>query len=541
METGERTLQQRLRAQKQELWTKRSSYDAHCRQLAEYISPRSGRFNTTDKDRGEKKHEAIIDSTATGAWEVLTSGLASGLTNRTQRWLRLETPDQELNKDYEVKVWLEEATDVLLDIFNDSNTYEMMTQCYGESSLFGSTVNIVEQDDTTVIHNYPLTWGQYAMAANDKGDIDRVIRCFEMTVIQMVKKFGYDRVSHGVRNQYDRKNWDQSITVYHAMEPRALSERDPNKLDGKNKPWRSVYFEDSRTAHDVLRESGYDVQPFIAHRWAPKGGNVYGDCPAMNALGPAIRLQILVKTEGQVAQLQARPPLQGPPTLKGKEIQRAPGGYSETSPGHEIKPLYEVRTDVGLLDALVQRVQGEIEARFYRPLFSVISDAEKQMTAQEVREIAGERLSQLGPTIGRWDREFLSKLVDITLHHANAMGRLPPAPEALAGMPVKAEMIGVLAQAQRAAQSSASDQLQMKVQSHAQVDPRVRHLIDYEYDVRQYADVIGADPRILVTPERYQEVVEAEAKAMAAQQQSAIMAEQSGAAKNVAEAQAVEA
>lgn len=531
-----RTLQQRMRANKNELWSKRSSYDTLCRELAKFISPRSGRFQVDDKNRGEKKHEYILDSTATGAHEVLVSGIASGLTNRTQKWLRLATPSQELNKEHDVKVWLEQATDILLDIFNDSNTYEALTHYYGESSLFGTSCGIVEADERNVIHHYPLTWGQYALATNDKGEVDRMIREFSMTVAQMVMKFGLDRVSTGVQDQFRRRNFDQEVRIYHCVEPRALSERNPNKLDGKNMPWRSVYFEDSKSAHDVLRESGYRECPVLAHRWKVVGSNVYGDSPAMNALGPIIRLQSMTKVEGQVAALSAQPPLQGPPAVKGKEIQRGPNGYSETQPGHEIKPLYDSRAQPGMLDVMLLRVQDEINARLYRPLFSVISDAEKQMTAQEVREVAGERLAQLGPTIGRWDREKISKLVDITLGHAFDMGRLPPPPPQMSGLAIKAEMIGVLAQAQRAASSNTSDQLQMKIASHAQTDPRVRHLIDYEYDIRTYADTIGADPRILVSPSRYQEIVEAEAKAQAAQAQSAMMAETAGSAKDLAAA-----
>lgn len=539
------TLEQRLLTDKEALWTERRSYDELCRDLAKFVSPRMGRFELYEKNRGEKKHQAIFESTAIGAHKTLRAGLRTGLTNPSTTWLRLKTPDAELNKDHAVRVWLEEAAQRLMEIFNDSNTYEALSHYYGESSLFGTACGIIEEDEETVIHHYPLTWGQYALATDDKGRVNKVIREFQMTVAQVIKKFGEENVSEGVRGQADRQNWHQPVTIYHCVEPRWMHERDPEKLDGKNMPWRSVYFEICKNNNgqrgkraSILRESGYREFPVVAPRWEVVGGNTYGDSPAMDALGAVQRVQSMTVVEGRAAALDAEPPLQGPPSLKDAEIDRGPNGYTEVEAGQEIKPLYDSRTNPVLLENLLQRGIHEIEARMFRPLFSIISDADKQMTAQEVREVAGERLAQLGPTIGRYDRDLLSRMVDITLGHAFDQGRMPPAPDQLAGLEVKAELVGVLAQAQRASNASTSDQLQAKVFSHAQVDPRVRHIIDYEQDIRNYADVIGADPRSLVSPQKYQETVEAEAQAQAAQAQSAVVAEQAGAARDMAQAEA---
>ena len=533
-----RSLVDRLRADKQEFWTQRSSYDSVARDLASHVSPFMGRFQVSDANRGDKKHQLIYDSTATGAHDVLTSGLGSGLTNQSQRWLKLKTSNDDLNEEHTVKVWLEEAGDALLDAFNESNTYASLSHIYGEVCLFGTACCIIESDDENVIHCYPLTWGQYAIGTNDKGQVNRVFREFQLSTSQMISKFGEANVSEKVRQQAKRKNWNAKWTVIHAIEPRAMGDRDPKKLDGKNMPWRSVYFEEAKSnSPDVLQESGYRELPVVAPRWKVVGANVYGASPGMDARRPIKRLQSMTKAARQTVALQARPPLQGP-DLKEEEIDRNPNGYTAVTDGQEIKPLYESSADLMPLDVLLLRVQDEIDQRMYRPLFTAISDTKKDITKYEAQEIRAESLTQLGPTIGRLARELLARLCDITLGHMFDQGRLPPPPPELEGMDIKPELLGVLAQAQRAAGASASDQVQMKIGAHAATKPEVSMIMDEEYDIRTYADTVGADPRMLVSPEVYKERLEAHAKAQAAQAQSAVVAEQAGAARDMAQAEA---
>ena len=45
------------------LKTERSSWDAHWKDLSEQFMPRAGRFQTTDRNRGDKRHNSIIDNT----------------------------------------------------------------------------------------------------------------------------------------------------------------------------------------------------------------------------------------------------------------------------------------------------------------------------------------------------------------------------------------------------------------------------------------------------------------------------------------------
>ena len=48
-----------------------------------------------------------------------------------------------------------------------------------------------------------------------------------------------------------------------------------------------------------LRESGYEEFPGVAPRWEVNDGRVYGDSPAMDALGDNKQLQIQERRKGQ--------------------------------------------------------------------------------------------------------------------------------------------------------------------------------------------------------------------------------------------------
>lgn len=536
-----RTLIQRCRSRKQDLWTRRATHDGEWRELAELFDPSRGRWTATDKDRSKKKHGKIYDSTTTGALHVLVSGMVSGMANPNTKFLRLGTSDPELNDFHTVRAWLDDSAERMLRVFRRANTHAAIPNVFAEQALFGTACDLVLPSFKSVIHHHTLTAGMYALATDDLGDVNTMVREYTMTVHQMVAQFGLDRVSQSVRSQYGRGNYDQPITVYHCIEPRSLGERDPNKLDGKNMPYRSVYFEDggkSRMGDEVLSEGGYRQFPVLAPRWRVVAGNVYGESPAYDALGPAKRLQKMTLVEGTAAALHAQPPTSVPPSLKGREHGWRPGEAVEIQNGEEVREIFKPSSKLADMDILLRRVQDEINQRMFKPLFTAITDLDKQATLGEVREIVGEKLTQLGPTVLRSTREYFAPLVDITLGHMMDQGLLAPPPPELEGQEVKPELVGVLAQAQKASGAQISDQLQAKVNAHAELDPSIRHILDREYDVRDYSDIIGSDPKRLRSPEDFAARVKAEAEAQAAQAQSELMAQGAGAQKDAAAAEA---
>ena len=104
------------------------------------------------------------------------------------------------------------------------------------------------------------------------------------------------------------------MTVIHAIEPRA--DRDPNKRDDRNMAWKSVYVESGADETRTLRESGYRSFPALCPRWALAGGDIYGNSPAMEALGDVRQLQHEQLRKAQGIDYKSNPPLQLPVSAK---------------------------------------------------------------------------------------------------------------------------------------------------------------------------------------------------------------------------------
>lgn len=315
---------------KQKRWgalkTERSTWFSHWIELARYLLPRSGQFLVTDRNRGEKKHNHIYDSSGTRSLRVLSAGLHAGVTSPARPWFALRTPDEDLNESPAVKQWLATVEKRMRHVFADSNTYRALHSAYKNLGAFGTIVDIVEPSFQNIIHNTPLPIGSYAIAVNDEGYVDTVFREFQMSVDQLVKKFGLDNTSHRVKNLYDGgKGLDQWVRVTHAIEPR--TERDASKRDAINMPWSSCYFESDITEGKYLRESGFRRFPGMGARWDLEEGDIYGGSPGMEALGDVKQLQHQQLRKGQGIDYQTQPPLQLPSSAKGK-TQYLPGGVT---------------------------------------------------------------------------------------------------------------------------------------------------------------------------------------------------------------------
>ena len=105
------------------LKTERASWFTHWQEISTRLLPRAGRFFVQDRNKGNKRHNQIYDSTATQALSVLAAGMMSGMTSPARPWFRLTTGDDDLDAYPPVKVWLDPVSRLLPKIVQSSNTY----------------------------------------------------------------------------------------------------------------------------------------------------------------------------------------------------------------------------------------------------------------------------------------------------------------------------------------------------------------------------------------------------------------------------------
>jgi hypothetical protein len=518
------------------LQTERSSWIAHWRELSDYLLPRSTRFYKSDRNKGTKKHNAIFDSTASRSLRILSAGMMSGMTSPARPWFRLALPDEDLMDYAPVKSWLAETQGRMLNVFARSNTYLMLHACYEELGAFGTSASVIMDDYDALIHHYQSPVGEFALATDYRGNVNTIYREFEKTVAELVAEFGYDQCSRTTQALYNSGNLDAWVPIIHGIEPR--SDRDARKADGKNKPWRSVYFEPGRedAGDKVLRESGYDRFPGLAPRWHKMPGDVYGNSPGMEALGDIKQLQHEQLRKANAIDYQTKPPLQVPAGMKGRDLDYLPGGVTYVdAPGAQnaVSTLFNVQLDLQHLLFDIQDVRERIRGAFYADLFLMLaSTVPGRMTATEVAERHEEKLLMLGPVLERLHNELLKPLIDETFTRMVQADLIPPPPEALQGVELDVEFVSMLAQAQRAIGVNGVDRFVGALGAVAQMRPEVIDKIDVDKWADSYSDMLGVDPDIIVASENVAIIRQQRAQAQAqAQQMQAAQMQADAAAK----------
>lgn len=485
------------------LKTERGSWDPHWKELSRNLLPRSGRFFLEGRNKGEKKHNDIYDSTGTRSLRVMAAGMMAGMTSPARPWFRLATADSDL-MDYEpVKVWLHQVTRMMQEVFAKSNLYRSLHQMYEELGVFGTAASLILPDYDNVIHCTPLTAGEYSLAVNARGQVDTLYREFQKPVGAMVSEFGYDAVSPTVQRLYDQRSLDTWITITHAIEPRM--ERDSTRGDAANMPWRSVYFEQEGPKDKYLRESGFRMFRAVAPRWAISGQDIYGNSPGMESLGDIKQLQHEQLRKAQVIDYQTKPPLQMPTGRKGNETDLLPGGITYVDgagPDGGVRTAFEVKLELNYLLEDIRDVRERIRGAFYADLFLMLSQADNgRMTATEVAERHEEKLLMLGPVLERLHNELLDPLIDLTFQTMVDAGILPPAPPELEGMTLNVQFVSMLAQAQRAVATNSIDRFVAGMGVVSQFKPTVLDKFDADDWADRYADLLGVDPELIVSTE----------------------------------------
>lgn len=515
------TARKKLASRWSQLEIERSSWIDHWREISEYLLPRSGRFFVQDRNRGERRHNNILDNTGTRGLNTLAAGMMAGMTSPARPWFRLTTSIPDLDESPAVKTWLADVTRLMLMVFAKSNTYRALHQIYQELGAFGTASSITTPDFRNVIHSSTLTIGEYAIAADHQGRVDTLYREYQMTVAQMVQEFGPENCSQTVRNLFDNGNLETWVTVMQCIEPRAV--REPGKRDARNMAWKSIYFEQGGDEDKLLRESGYKSFPALCPRWAVIGGDIYGNSPAMEALGDIKQLQQEQLRKSQGIDYQTNPPLQVPTTYKGREIDLLPGGRAyvdAAGPQAGIRTAFEVNLRLDWLLADVQDIRERIKASFYADLFLMLANGTNpQMTATEVAERHEEKLLMLGPVLERMHNEILDPLIDQAFTRLVAAGIVPPPPQELQGMELNVEFVSMLAQAQRAIATNGVDRFVGNLGAVAGFKPEVLDKFDADRWADAYADMLGIDPELIVPGDKVALI--RLARAEAAQQQAA--------------------
>ncbi|HDE1580277.1 TPA: phage tail protein [Klebsiella pneumoniae] len=534
------TLKEQLQKQQAQLTNDRSSFDPHWRELSDFINPRGSRFLVTDVNLDDRRNTKIVDPTATLAARTLSSGMMSGITSPARPWFKLATPDPDMMDYGPVKLWLEVVQRRMNEVFNKSNIYQSLPLLYASLGNYSTGAMAVLEDDSDVIRTMMFPIGSYYMANSARGSVDTCFRKFSMTVRQLVMEFGLNNVSDSVKGMWDSGNYESWIEVIHAVYPNI--DRDTAKLNSKNKPVKSVYYEVGGDSDKLLRESGFDEFPIMAPRWEVNGEDVYGSsCPGMIALGQVKALQLEQKRKSQLIDKATNPPMVGPSSLRNQRVSLLPGDitYIDQVTGQDgLKPAYLVNPNTADLLADIQDTRQIINSAYFVDLFMMLQNINtRSMPVEAVIEMKEEKLLMLGPVLERLNDECLNPLIDRTFSIMARKNLLPPPPDVLQGMPLRIEYISVMAQAQKSIGLSSLSSTVGFIGQLAQAKPEALDKLNVDQAIDAFAEMSGVSPTVIVPQEQVEQVREQRAQQQQQQQMVAMGMAAAQGAKTLSEAQ----
>ncbi|MFN1147041.1 portal protein [Serratia liquefaciens] len=514
------TRKQFLQNQLSQLVTARSTYDAHWKELSDFILPNCGRFLTTDAGRN-KRNTKVVDPTGGLASRTLESGMLSGITSPTRPWFSLNTPNKQLMDSWPVKMWLSQVVELMNDVMNKSNWYQSLTVLYRYLGTFATGAISILEDDEDVIRTHVLPIGSYYISNSDRLQVDTVFRKFSMTCRQLVAKFGLENVSDSVKSAWDTGAYETWFEVVHAVLPN--TNRDTGKLNSKNKRYSSVYYEPGGSGDKLLSESGFDEMPILVPRWDINGEDAYGSsCPGILALGGVKALQLQQKRKDQAIDKLVNPPMVAPSSMKNERLSLLPGDVSYVNGAGDMggfKPAYEINPRISELLESIQDGRQLTNECYFVPLFNMFSNINtRSMPIEAVNEMRDEKMLQIGPVLDRLNDELLDPAIDRIFNIMNRRGMLPPPPEELQGQPLRVEYTSVMAQAQKAVGIGSIERFvgfigNMTAAGFQQAADK----LDVDQAIDEYGDMLGVPTTITKSDEQ----VQAEREQRAQQQQAA--------------------
>ena len=500
----------------------RSNFESYWQSLHDYFYIEAEDINRSYYPGTELTATALFDSTTLEAADVLAAGFMNYLTPPTSKWFGLRARDPKLMGNEHVSKYLEEVTDQVNYALNRSNFYGQMIASYKASGVYGTSALLAEDDIEDDVRFYSVPIKSLCLLEDGRGRVQEFFIEFEYTAQQAESKWGADKLSDEMRKELEADVPKQNKHVF-ILNIAQRHARDSQKNDRKNMPIKAVWI-DVKGKH-IVDEGGYHEMPAMCHRFDKRPFMPWGYSPAMKALPFARVLNATAKTNLRAMMKHTDPPVALPDNafvMPFNSNPRAVNYYNRSKMVGGGNDIFEFgnkgNPQVGM--EAVQFYQDKVKALMYNDAFLAFDNITKQMNNPEVMERINEKMTILGPAVGRYISEMLNPVIIRTIGILQRKGKLPEPPEELIQDPTyEIDSVSQLAQAQRRSELNALISGLTLVGQMGQFSPDVIDKISPDKVVDEAWMIIGAPARVLRDDEEVDGIREARGKAALAQQQ----------------------
>jgi hypothetical protein len=382
---------------------------------------------------------------------------------------------------------------------------------------------MVEEDTEDDARFYSIPIKQVCLQEDAKGRVVGYYLEFEYTPLQAASRWGMEALSTDMKEDLQaekasNKKWPFIFYIGYRHF------RDHAKSDKKNLPIEAIWVDVK--SEKIMEESGYNEFPAMCHRFEKRPFIPWGFSPAMKSLPFARTLNAVAKTNLRAMMKQTDPPIAvpnnafimpmngNPRAVNYYNKNRMDGGKDIVTFGNNGNP------QAGMM--AIEYYSNQIRALMYNDVFMAFANITKRMQNPEVMERINEKMTLLGPAVGRYISEVLNPIIIRVIGILFRKGKLPAPPDEFMLDPTyEINCISQLAQAQRRSELEALVGGLNLVSQIVPFDQSVMDKISTDRAVDEAWAIIGAPSRVLRNDEEIQQIREARQAAAEQQMQMA--------------------
>jgi hypothetical protein len=518
----------------------RHNFESYWQTLHDYFYVESQNVNRTYYPGTELDFTYLWDSTTLESADVFASGFMNYLTPPTSKWFRLKHKNPRLSENKAIGDFLESVADEVNYALNRSNFYGQAFPSYKSSGVYGTSLLLEEEDLKTDIRFYNMPLKQVMIVEDASGRVIEYYIEFEYTALQAQTRWGREALSDSLQQELKGRSTDKKHKFMLFIGRRHI--REIQKSDKRNMPIEALWIEVK--AKKTIEEGGYNEFPAFAHRFDKRPWIPWGFSPAMKALPFARILNATAKTNMRTMMKNTDPAIAVPDNaflIPFNSNPRAVNYYKKDIMSGGAKDIFSFgnfgNPEVGM--NAVEYYSQKVKSLMFNDVFLAFEGITKQMNNPEIMERINEKMTMLGPAVGRYLSEILHPAIIRTIGILWRRGKLPMPPDEMLQDPnYEIDFVGQLAQAQRRSELNTLVTGLTMVGNMAQYAPDVLDKVNPDRVTDEVWSITGAPVQVLRDDEEIKKIREARAEKEAEAQKMAITNAGADTAQKVAKAEA---
>jgi len=504
--------------------SQRTTIESYWQTLHDYYDIEQDDVNRSYSTGSELTVTQLFDTFSLDAADTLASGLMNYMTPPASRWFSFRTKDPLKMEKKKVLHYLKDVESEVAHTLNKSNFYDVKPDFYKKSGVYGTSILFQEEDPFDVTRFYSMPMKSCSIKEDARGRVVEYFIEFEYTATQAVTRFGPDKVHPEVLKEHMGGKGDEKKSTY-TLYIGPNWHRNPQALDSGNKMWISQWVDNQHKLE--LDRGGFDELPAMCHRFYKRSNEAWGFSPAMRALTDVRILNAKAKTQLRAEMKMTDPAVAMPDNAFLMPYNGNPRGTNYYQQGKlskdDIFPIGNYgNPNIGKESMMYS--QERIRSHMFTDVFLMFQNLDKQMNNPEVHERIAEKMTLLGPAVGRYLSAVLDPTLERTIGILERRGMLPERPQELIDDPTyEIEYMSTLAKAQRNGELQSLQNAMTMVGQMAQFSPDVLDKIDADKAVDIVFGITGAPIHMLRDDDEVQSIRGAREQAAAQQQEAEMM------------------